>query len=210
MPATIRLGRTPVSSHLLSETSETTSPTPSLTRRTYGVLRRHRILSTLVAVLVIAVAVVDVRLFVVPVSDAAQPTDAFVVLGGDTFTIRLDAAIGLVRQQPGASLVVSTPGRTRCPFFLRFSTRVICFRPDPSTTQGEARATAALAKEHGWTSITVVTTADQVWRARLRFSRCYGGDLRVVQAPTSMWIRLRSVPYEMAATVKAEVFQRSC
>ena len=189
---------------------EVTSATPSLGRRTSGVLRRHRIVSSLVALLVIAVAVADVRLFVVPVSDIAAPTDAFVVLGGDTFTIRLNAAVALARQDPGASLVVSTPGRTRCPRYLRIGVPVICFRPDPSTTQGEARATAALAKEHGWTSITVVTTADQVWRARLRFSRCYTGSLRVVQAPTSMWIRLRSVPYEMAATVKAEVLQRNC
>jgi len=181
-----------------------------LGRRTSGVLRRHRIVSSLVALLVIAVAVADIRLFVVPVSDIAAPTDAFVVLGGDTFTIRLNAAVALARQDPGASLVVSTPGRTRCPRYLRIGVPVICFRPDPSTTQGEARATAALAKEHGWTSITVVTTADQVWRARLRFSRCYTGSLRVVQAPTSMWIRLRSVPYEMAATVKAEVLQRNC
>ena len=167
-------------------------------------------MSALVAILAIAVAVVDTRLFVVPVSDAAQPTDAFVVLGGDTFTTRLDAAIVLARQHPGASLVVSTPGSTPCPRFLRISSPIICFQPDPSTTQGEARATAALAKANGWTSITVVTTADQVWRARLRFSRCYTGDLRVVQAPTSMWIRLRSVPYEMAATVKAEIVQRGC
>lgn len=161
-------------------------------------------------VLVLAVAAIDVRLFVVPRSDKPAKSDAFVVLGGDTFTIRLKAGLGLAREYPDWTLVVSTPGRTPCPRALVPRSRLICFDPDPSTTQGEAREAARLALAHGWTSMTVVTTADQVWRARLRFSRCWDGDLRVVQAPTSVWIRIREVPYEMGATVKAEVFQRTC
>jgi hypothetical protein len=116
----------------------------------------------------------------------------------------------LVRQHSSTPLVVSTPGDTPCPRRIPGVRQVICFQPDPSTTQGEARASTKLAEQHGWTSMTVVTTADQVWRARLRFARCWAGDLRLVQAPTSTWVRLRSVPYEMGATVKAEVFQRSC
>lgn len=172
--------------------------------------RRHRVVTAVVVAIVVLVGALDIRLFVVPVSDAAGPTDAVVVLGGSTYQIRLDAAVRLVERFPGTPLVISTPGDTRCPRHIRGVSQVICFRPDPSTTQGEARASASLAAANGWTSMTVVTTADQVWRARLRFSRCWAGDLHVVQAPTSMWIRLYSLPYEMAATVKAEVFQRSC
>ncbi len=116
----------------------------------------------------------------------------------------------LLREYPGAVEVVSTPGRQRCPHPYPGASDIICFRPDPTTTQGEARATAALAAQYGWKHITVVTTADQVWRARLRFSRCWSGDLSVVRAPTSIVSRLFSAPYETAATIKAEVFQRSC
>jgi uncharacterized SAM-binding protein YcdF (DUF218 family) len=174
------------------------------------VVLRHRVIAVALAVVVLAVAAIDVRLFVVPRSDKPAKSDAFVVLGGDTFTIRLKAGLKLAREYPDSTLVVSTPGRTPCPRALVPRSRLICFDPDPSTTQGEAREAARLALVHGWTSMTVVTTADQVWRARLRFSRCWDGDLRVVQAPTSVWIRIREVPYEMGATVKAEVFQRTC
>lgn len=159
----------------------------------------------------LAVVVVDVRLFVVPRSDPPAKGDAFVVLGGDTFPTRLAAGLKLAHTYPESTLVVSTPGgRRQCPRQWVPPNRLICFAPDPSTTQGEARMAAQLAVEHGWKSMTVVTTADQVWRARLRFARCWNGDLRVVQAPTSSWVRIREVPYEMGATVKAEVFQRGC
>jgi len=181
-----------------------------LISRTIALASRHRFVTAILAVLVVAVGVVDVRLFVVPPSDPRGPTDAIVVLGGDTYLTRLHAAVALAREYPGTPLVVSTPGHNPCPRFFRATAQVYCFRPDPSTTQGEARAATQLAIEHGWNSMTVVTTADQVWRARLRFSRCWSGELHVVQAPTSTWVRLRSVPYEMGATVKAELLQRSC
>lgn len=182
----------------------------SLRRRCSGWIRRHRIVSAVVLVLVLAIGAVDVRLFVVPTSDKPAHTDAIFVLGGDTFMVRLHAAMRLLVQHRSDVLVVSTPSGNPCPDDPPAGTQVICFRPDPSTTQGEAREAAKLAGEYRWTSMTVVTTADQVWRARLRFSRCWSGDLRVVEAPTSAWVRVHSVPYEMAATVKAEVFQRGC
>jgi uncharacterized SAM-binding protein YcdF (DUF218 family) len=175
-----------------------------------SLLRRRRVIAAALAVAVLAAGALDVRLFVVPRSESPARSDAFVVLGGDTFTIRLEAGLKLAREYPDSTLVVSTPGRTRCPRGLIPRNRLVCFNPDPSTTQGEAREAARLALAHGWTSMTVVTTADQVWRARLRFSRCWDGDLRVAQAPTRVRIRLREVPYEMAATVKAVVFQRTC
>jgi uncharacterized SAM-binding protein YcdF (DUF218 family) len=163
----------------------------------------------LAAVLLIT-AVVVVRLFVIPTSNKAHSSDAVVVLGGATFMDRLYAAYKLLDRFPGAVLVVSIPGTNFCPRKGPSASRVVCFRPDPSTTQGEARAAARLAEQNGWTSMTVVTTTDQVWRARLRFSRCWAGQLRVVQAPTSLYVRLKTLPYEMAASVKAEVVQRGC
>lgn len=178
-------------------------------RRLTSFARRHRVVSAAVVLVLLAIVVVDVRLYVVPRSDPPARSDAYVVLGGDTFTQRLVAGLKLAHEYPGATLVVSTPGgHVQCPPWP--PERLICFVPDPSTTQGEARMAAQLAVAHGWKSMTVVTTADQVWRARLRFARCWSGDLRVVQAPTSSWIRIREIPYEMGATVKAQVFQRGC
>ena len=180
--------------------------------RAIGFLARHRIATAVVVVVLVVVAAIDVRLFVVPTSNAPARTDAIVVLGGSTFTDRLHAAIALAKRYPGTPLVVSTPGDVPCPDAddVPATTHIICFRPNPSSTQGEARAAADLAKKDHWTSISVVTTADQIWRARLRFSRCFTGDLRMVEAPTSAWVRLGSVPYEMGATVKAEALQRGC
>ena len=55
----------------------------------------------------------------------------------------------------------------------RFDSRnpasVLCFQPNPDTTQGEAEGTARLAKKYGFHSIVLVTTPDQTWRAELRF-----------------------------------------
>jgi uncharacterized SAM-binding protein YcdF (DUF218 family) len=171
---------------------------------------RHRIVAVAVALVLAAIAVFEIRFYVVPTSDRRGPTNAVVVLGGGTYADRLQAAGTLLRDYPGAVEVVSTPGRLSCPSPYAGAASIICFRPDPATTQGEARATAALAAQYGWKHITVVTTADQVWRARLRFSRCWSGDLSVVRAPTSIVTRLFSAPYETAATIKAEVLQRSC
>ena len=49
---------------------------------------------------------------------------------------------------------------------------MICFVPNPGTTQGEARATAKLAREHKWRQIIVVSGTPQTTRARIRFDRC--------------------------------------
>jgi hypothetical protein len=38
---------------------------------------------------------------------------------------------------------------------------VICFQSSPATTQGEAGATARLAKQYDWHSIVLLTTPDQ-------------------------------------------------
>lgn len=90
------------------------------------------------------------------------------------------------------------------------SARVLCFQPNPETTQGEAEATARVAKEYGFQSIVLVTTPDQTWRAELRFRRCYGG--RVYGVTTSLRLHLwpMQVAYQWAATVKAEVVNRGC
>ena len=69
---------------------------------------------------------------------------------------------------------------------------------------------ARLAAEHGWRSITVVTSRDQITRARIRIRRCWKGPLRVVAVPTPLLSVPYSTVYEVAALVKAETLQRGC
>lgn len=171
---------------------------------------RRRWLNIVAAVVVVAVAIVEIRLYVVPASDGARPADAVVVLGGQAYQARLQTADQMLKKYPGSVVVVSIPGGIPCPPQPAGATAILCFSPNPSTTQGEARTAAKLAAQYGWKSMEVVTTADQVWRARLRFSRCWSGDLRMVRSNSSFYQRLRAVPYETAATVKAETLQRSC
>ncbi len=49
---------------------------------------------------------------------------------------------------------------------------VLCLQPEPFTTQGEARALAALMKERGFETATVVTMTPHVARTRLLVDRC--------------------------------------
>ena len=87
---------------------------------------------------------------------------------------------------------------------------VICFRPNPATTRGEAEGASRLAKRYGWRSLVLVTTQDQVWRAHLRFQRCYAGSIYGVGAPLPWYWWPYAIAYQAVATVKAEIFQRGC
>jgi uncharacterized SAM-binding protein YcdF (DUF218 family) len=171
---------------------------------------RQRWFNIVVALLVVAAGIVSTRLYVVPTSDGARAADAVVVLGGQEFVDRLKTAHAMLKKFPGSVIVVSVPGGTTCPPKPAGATAILCVSPTPSTTQGEARSATQLGHKYGWKSIEVVTTADQVWRARLRFSRCWSGSLSVVRADSSLHSRLRAVPYEIAATIKAETVQRGC
>ncbi|MBO3750168.1 YdcF family protein [Streptosporangiaceae bacterium NEAU-GS5] len=86
----------------------------------------------------------------------------------------------------------------------------ICFHPDPETTRGEARRIGELARQRNWKSVILVTSRDHVWRATLRVSRCFPGDIYVSPSPLPPLDWFRAIPYQWAATVKALVFERDC
>ena len=67
--------------------------------------------------------------------------------------------------------------------------QVICFQPEPRTTQGEAREIARLAGQHGWKSIIVVTSKYHISRARLIVDRCMPGTVRMVDTPAKPSLR---------------------
>ena len=167
-------------------------------------MRRWR--RRVVVLLLLIVVAATVGLFVLPRTDAPHHVDAVVVLGGQGD--RRGEGVRLVRAGFAKQLVVSTPGQG-CPAAGSLpGIRVRCFSPDPRTTQGEARYTAALVRSEGWHSIIVVSTTDQVTRARLRFRRCTNVTAGYVATPPTNWPR--SIAYEWGALVKALALQRSC
>jgi uncharacterized SAM-binding protein YcdF (DUF218 family) len=147
-----------------------------------------------------------IRLFMLPARNSPRHVDAIVVLGGTGH--RLETGVRLVREGYAENLIVSTPGQG-CPDPIP-NVHITCFVPSPSTTQGEARHTAALAKQYGWKSLIVITTTAQTTRARVRFKRCTNVDIAYVTTATRLGDWPRSIAYEWAALVKAEIFQRGC
>lgn len=150
------------------------------------------------------------RLVLLPKIDQPRPVDAIFMLEGAGD--RRAKAFELARSGIAPVLVVSIPGRFRCPDKAEVGAdvEIICFRPEPSTTQGEAREAGRLAELHGWHSMLFVTDRSQDTRARLRIGRCYDGEVlvAVTETPWRQWPYL--IAYQSAATVKASVWQRGC
>jgi uncharacterized SAM-binding protein YcdF (DUF218 family) len=184
----------------------------STTRASRPVVRRRRWrrLAAAGLILVVILAVATGRLFIWPAQGAPSHVDAIVVLGGPGD--RLGKGLELAARDRAPVLAISE-GLEVPPSLCRprsQAPRVICFQPDPLTTQGEAQAAARLARQYGWRSIVLVTTPDQDTRARIRFERCFSGGLYVetTPLPASQWIY--QLAYQWAATAKALVLQRSC
>jgi hypothetical protein len=151
-------------------------------------------------------------LYVVPAVDQPERSDAVVVLAPVVGTGRLEFAESLMSEGYGTTLVMSVPGDgsgQRSSHICRGSRTypVICFSPDPETTQGEARAIRSLSEEYGWRSVTVVTNDFHVTRARTIIERCYSYQLNMVAVrgdrPLISWAQ--EFVYESAALLKAAV-----
>jgi uncharacterized SAM-binding protein YcdF (DUF218 family) len=180
--------------------------------------RRRRVLAALI-ILVAGFCAATARLLIWPPQGMPARVAAIVVLGG--YGNRLGKGIELARQGRARVLVVSlglpTPEPAVCkardPIFKAAgggSYRVLCFQPNPGTTQGEAEFIGRLAKRRHWRSLALVTTPDQVMRARIRFERCYSGHIYVATTPLPLLEWPYEIAYQWAALVKAETLQRSC
>jgi uncharacterized SAM-binding protein YcdF (DUF218 family) len=162
----------------------------------------------ILGLLLVVFLVLTAVLFVWPSTNTPRDSDAIVVLAGTG--PRLQKGLQLARAGYARYLVISdTPGQS-CPPSPTGIT-VICFTADPLTTQGEARATTKLARVHHWHQIIVVPSTPQTTRARVRFSRCYGGTLLFDPAsPGGLRSWISNVFYEWGALAKALVLQRGC
>ncbi len=124
-------------------------------------------------------------LFVWPGQDHPRHAAAIIVLSGDA-AHRFPRALALARAGVAPVLVVSdgarsswAPARNLCAHPSSHRFRVICFRPRPYSTRGEARGALALAERNHWRSLLVVTSTYHVYRARILFKRCLDGRARV-------------------------------
>lgn len=162
----------------------------------------------IVAVLVVAFVVATLVLFVRPSTDAPRRVDAVVVLGGSGD--RVAKGLTLARAGYAPVLVVSDHDQAPCPASWP-GVRVLCFDPDPASTQGEAEDVARLAARHHWESLLVVPSVPQTTRARIRFDRCYHGTVLFdPSSPGGVGEWLYNLAYEWGALTKAMVWQRSC
>lgn len=160
----------------------------------------------------VALALLSVPLFITYDDDPAVRADAVVVLAGSTK--RLPVALALMRRGAAPTLVVSDGLEPRNQRAVRTCTTpqafaVVCPKPDPYSTRGEARMIAALASERGWRSVVVVTSRFHLLRARLLVERCFPGRVAMVGAPLEAWRLPFVIALEWGKLARAEAI-RSC
>jgi hypothetical protein len=164
-------------------------------------------------VLVVAFAATTARIFIWPsLPPVPDHVDAIIELAGPGD--RDAVAMALAKEHHAPLLIQSTLERDitypeTCLPPIRDVT-IECFHPEPATTRGEARYIGERAAAAHWKSVIIVTTPDHAWRARLRVERCFPGQVYVATSPLPTVDWLRQIPYQWAATVKAELFQRDC
>ena len=164
----------------------------------------------------VAVAILGVTgyfLFNRPHADPLTKADAIIVLGGDNDG-RVQYGLSLADQGYADTVVLSdsspdtsdSASRHACAFSTAAIT-VICFRPSPPTTRGEAMYLARLAQQHNWTHVIVVSWNYHMVRARYVFHQCFDGTVTMSPVPRSYdfslvrWARVYS--YQYTALIKA-------
>jgi hypothetical protein len=171
-------------------------------------------LAIAVAVILLFFAAITARFFVWPdLQPIPERVDAIIELGGPEMSGRDRVALELAREHRAAFLVQSTlavaAGTHTCLPAVPGVT-VLCFHADPNTTRGEAEWIGKEAKSRRWTSIVLVTTPDQAWRARLRVSRCFPGRVYVATAPLPLLDWPLQIAYQWTASARALIFERAC
>lgn len=167
--------------------------------------------------LVMVWAIAGIFLYVVPPADEPAHADVLFVLGPPDR--RIGYAEDLMQQGYAPTLAVSSPvgkdGKYEAPICTANRLyRIICFNPDPFTTQGEAQALKRLSDQYGWKTANVLTAQFHVTRSRVLMDRCYRGDLHMIadrrglplvstSSPTYSWAY--QYLYQTAAFVKVAI-----
>ncbi len=82
---------------------------------------------------------------------------------------------------------------------------VLCAKPDPFTTRGEARWLEQQMHDQGWDSAAVVTFTPHISRARMIMDRCDTGGVAMVDVgePLAPWFWAYHFGYQTAGFAKA-------
>ena len=169
----------------------------------------------LVLLAVVAWLALCAFLFVWPPGDSPQRADAVVVLSGGR-KFRLEKGLELVARNVSDTLVISDGEARGWPEANRLCDgaadgfTVVCFTPEPYSTQGEAQAVRRLARERNWRSVTVVTSTFHVFRTRMLFERCLDGHVDVVGARYKLHYLPSALFWETSKLTYALTVDRDC
>ena len=152
--------------------------------------------------------------FVGPQTGRPVRADAVIVLSGDHGE-RLAKAMELLDQGVTSTLVLAgTPDSQRTIELCREAQRfeVVCLRPMPDNTRGEAQAAALLAGDRGWKHVVVSTSTFHVTRSALLFRRCMDAEVSMVggDPPYAGRRMARVIVREWLAVGQALTFARTC
>jgi uncharacterized SAM-binding protein YcdF (DUF218 family) len=185
--------------------------------------RRHRtlarrMLALATAPLVLVALVAGYQLYLVPLVDpvsARDPADAVLALGGDSRAA--GDAYRLAETGAARTVVLSDPYPAPSPLDgichrPAGAVPIICFRPDPSTTQGEAEELRDLVAAHGWHHVIVMAPTFHITRARMIVRRCFDQRLAMVAVPERypLYYWIYQVGYQTLGFAKALLVTRGC
>jgi uncharacterized SAM-binding protein YcdF (DUF218 family) len=147
-------------------------------------LRRAILITcSVVAALLVLVGASGYVIFTRAKDDALQRADAVIVLSGE-HDGREDFGLRLARLGWAPTVVLSDVYPPGDPIMRRACDdsdpiariEVICERPFPLNTRGEADMTRRLANERGWSKVIVVSWRYHLPRAKVVFDRCISGE----------------------------------
>lgn len=122
--------------------------------------------------------------------DPIERVDAIIVLGGE-HDGREAYGVKLAKQGVADTVVLSNPYSDSDPTMKKYcgieteTYTVLCEKPKPSTTRGEAIFTQELAQERGWKNVIVITWRYHLPRARYIFGQCFDGEVTMQAVPRS-------------------------
>jgi hypothetical protein len=157
----------------------------------------------------LVLAALTAALFVFPRTQRPAGADVIVVPQGEGPRVQEALRLAAAGMSPVIAIAAAQPGTRPCPG-PQPDVEVVCFRPQPYTTQGEARWIAMMARQRGWHRVLVLVSNTQAIRARIRIRRCYEGGLRIVAVTVNRYRVVDAVFYEWGALLKALILQRGC
>lgn len=146
-----------------------------------------------------------------PRTDDVGTVDAVLVLGGGGGErLALGRSLATERDLPLVLSAEAIDAGARAG--MGCDVEVVCLRPDPVSTAGEARAARTLADDRGWARIAVVTSTFHVNRTRTLFRQCLDGRVDVQGAPAAGSPARAAYRYgrELVAHLAAVTVRRAC